>query len=79
MTMNDRELQVTLNRTRLFQEQVAALRRTEPDPENYRAAAGSLQKSIGCNSTFGNFSLTMRWTRRLINSVFAGMTPWTTK
>jgi hypothetical protein len=46
MIANDQELQVTLNRIRSFQEQVAALRRTEPDPENYRASAGGFLAEI---------------------------------
>jgi hypothetical protein len=46
MIASDEELQVTLNRIRSFQEQVAALRRTEPDPDNYRASAGGFLAEI---------------------------------
>jgi hypothetical protein len=46
MIANDQELQVTFNRIRSFQEQVAALRRTEPDPENYRDSAGGFLAEI---------------------------------
>ena len=38
MIANDRELQTTLERIAWFQQQVAALRRTETNPVNYRAA-----------------------------------------
>jgi hypothetical protein len=46
MIANDQELQATLNRIRSFQEQVAALRQTEPDPDNYRAAAGGFLAEV---------------------------------
>jgi hypothetical protein len=46
MIDNHRELQVTLNRIRSFQKQVAALRQTEPDPDNYRASAGGFLTEI---------------------------------
>lgn len=36
MIRNDQELQVTLDRIRQFQLQVASIRRSEHDPENYR-------------------------------------------
>ena len=43
MVSNDQELQVTLERVRQFQLQVANLRRMERNPENYRlSAAGYL-------------------------------------
>jgi hypothetical protein len=35
---NDQELQATLERIAWFQQQVAHLRRTEPNPVSYRAA-----------------------------------------
>ena len=46
MIMNDQELHVALERIRRFQDQVAHLRRTEPDPENYRAASGGFLAEI---------------------------------
>ena len=36
MIRNDQELQVTLDRIRYFQEQVAKLRQVETNPTNYR-------------------------------------------
>ena len=43
MISNDQQLQVTLERVRQFQLQVANLRRTERNPENYRlSVAGFL-------------------------------------
>ena len=36
MISNDQELQVTLDRIRQFQLQVASIRRTERNPDNYR-------------------------------------------
>lgn len=38
MIKNDRQLQTTLDRIAWFREQVAHLRKTEPNPVNYRAA-----------------------------------------
>jgi hypothetical protein len=38
MIKNDDELKVTMNRIESFREQVAHLRQTENDPENYRKA-----------------------------------------
>jgi hypothetical protein len=46
MIANDQELQASLNRIRSFHEQVAVIRRTEPDPENYRASAGGFLAEI---------------------------------
>jgi len=46
MIANDQELKVTLERIRRFQDQVSHLRQTEPDPENYRAAAGGFLAEI---------------------------------
>lgn len=40
MIKNDQELQVTLQRIRKFQDQVAHLRKTEMNSENYRLTAG---------------------------------------
>ncbi|HEX4611623.1 MAG TPA: hypothetical protein VH092_25735 [Urbifossiella sp.] len=40
MIIDDRELAVTLERITRFQQQVAHLRRSEPNPANYRAAGG---------------------------------------
>ena len=43
MVSNDQELQVTLERVRQFQLQIANLRRVERNPESYRlSAAGYL-------------------------------------
>jgi hypothetical protein len=41
MIENDQELQVTLERMRQFQLQVAKLRRAEPNPENYHLSSAS--------------------------------------
>jgi hypothetical protein len=46
MIANDQELQTTLRRIGWFQEQVAHLRRTEPDPVNYRAAVSGFLAEI---------------------------------
>jgi hypothetical protein len=46
MIANDQELHVALERIRRFQEQVARLRQTEPDAENYRAAASGFLSEI---------------------------------
>jgi hypothetical protein len=46
MIANDRELQATLERIALFQQQVAHLRRTEANPDNYRAAASGFLAEI---------------------------------
>ena len=40
MINNDREFQVTLDRIRHFQRQVANLRKTEKNAANYRASVG---------------------------------------
>ncbi len=39
MIRDDKELQVTLDRITHFQQMVQHLRRSEPNPENYKAAA----------------------------------------
>jgi hypothetical protein len=46
MIANDQELQTTLARIVLFQQQVAQLRRTEANPVNYRAAASGFLAEI---------------------------------
>lgn len=46
MIANDRELQTTLDRIALFQQQVAHLRKTETNPVNYRAAASGFLAEI---------------------------------
>ncbi len=40
MIQNDNELQVTLDRIRTIQEQLAKLRRLETNPTNYRLSSG---------------------------------------
>ncbi len=42
MIENDQQLQVTLDRTRFFQQQIMQLRKGETNPANYRLAAGGL-------------------------------------
>jgi hypothetical protein len=46
MIKNDEELHVALERIRRFQDQIARLRHTEPDPENYRASAGGFLAEV---------------------------------
>ena len=46
MITDDRQLAVTLDRIGWFQQQVAQLRRTEPNPTNYRAAAAGFLAEI---------------------------------
>ena len=46
MIENDGELQTTLERITLFQQQLAHLRRTEANPVNYRAAASGFLAEI---------------------------------
>jgi hypothetical protein len=46
MIANAQELQVALDRIRSFQDQVVFLRETDPDPENYRAAASGFLAEI---------------------------------
>ena len=46
MIKNDEELQVTQDRIRFFQRQVAQLRQGEKNPENYRLAAGGFLAEI---------------------------------
>ena len=40
MIQNDNELNVTLERIRRIQEQIATLRKTETNPTNYRLSSG---------------------------------------
>lgn len=46
MIKNDQELQVTQDRIRFFQQQVAQLRKEEENPANYRLAAGGFLAEI---------------------------------
>lgn len=46
MIANDEELQVTLERVRRFQDQVAQLRRLETDPANYHASVSGFLAEI---------------------------------
>lgn len=46
MISNDQELNTTLDRISLFQAQVAQLRATETNPDNYHAAAGGFLAEI---------------------------------
>jgi hypothetical protein len=46
MIADDRQLAVTLERIGWFQQQVAHLRRSEPNPVNYRAAAAGFLTEI---------------------------------
>ena len=46
MINNDKELTVTLNRIERFQKQIAQLRNSEPNPENYRLSAGGFVAEI---------------------------------
>jgi len=46
MIANDQELKVTLDRIAQFQAQVARLRNTETNPDNYRAAAAGFLAEI---------------------------------
>jgi len=46
MIANDRELQTTLERIAWSQQQAAQLRRTEANPENYRAAVSGFLAEI---------------------------------
>lgn len=46
MIVNDQELLVTQERIRRFQDQIAHLRRTEPDPANYHASASGFLAEI---------------------------------
>jgi len=46
MIANDQELQTTLDRIAWFQQQTAHLRRTETNPENYRAAVSGFLAEI---------------------------------
>ena len=46
MIKNDRELEVTQERIRQFQRQVAQIRKTETNPENYRLSAAGFLAEI---------------------------------
>lgn len=46
MIVNDREMQVTLERIARFQAQVAHLRKTETNPANYHASASGFLSEI---------------------------------
>jgi len=46
MIANDQELQTTLDRIAWFQKQVVHLRKTEANPENYRAAVSGFLAEI---------------------------------
>lgn len=46
MIANEREFQTTLDRVAWFQQQVAQLRKTESNPENYRAAVSGFLAEI---------------------------------
>ena len=46
MITNDRELEVTQERIRQFERQVAQIRRTEKDPENYRSSVAGFLAEI---------------------------------
>lgn len=46
MIANDQELSVTLDRISKFQRQVSELRRTETNPDNYRASAAGFLAEI---------------------------------
>ncbi len=46
MIANDQELKVTLERVAWFQDQVAHLRNTESNPDNYRAAVSGFLAEI---------------------------------
>jgi hypothetical protein len=46
MIANDTELQVTLKRVDRLQRQVAEIRRTEPNPANYRASVSGFVSEI---------------------------------
>jgi len=46
MIQNDDQLEVTLDRIRWFQHQVAQLRRSETNPVNYRASAAGFLAEI---------------------------------
>jgi hypothetical protein len=46
MITNDQELEVTLERIRRFQDQVAHLRRVEANPTNYRLASSGFLAEV---------------------------------
>jgi hypothetical protein len=46
MISNDQELDVTLQRIAWFQQQLSHLRKTETNPENYRAAASGFLAEV---------------------------------
>jgi hypothetical protein len=46
MIKNDQELQATIERAKLFQQQVEKLRQVEANPTNYRLSAGGYLAEI---------------------------------
>ena len=46
MIKNDQELETTLERIKLFQQQVEKLRQVETNPQNYRLSAGGYLSEI---------------------------------
>ena len=46
MISNDRELEVTQQRIRYFEQQVSRIRKTETNAENYRLSAGGFLAEI---------------------------------
>ena len=58
MIRNDHELEVTLERIKYFQRQIAQLRQVETNPENYRLSAGGyLAELDGCDDCSSEFRL----------------------
>ena len=56
MIRNDRELEVTQERIRQFERQVAQIRKTETNRENYRMSASGFLSEIGrMNSEIGDY------------------------
>jgi hypothetical protein len=55
MISNDNELQTTMKRIERFQNQLAYLRKTETNPDNYHASASGLSLRLtACNLKFEN-------------------------
>ena len=46
MIEDDKQLTITMERIRWFQQQIAHLRRSEPNPVNYRASAAGFLAEI---------------------------------
>ena len=46
MIEDDKQLGITLERIRWFQQQIAHLRRSEPNPVNYRASAAGFLAEV---------------------------------